>query len=84
MPKKNPDRTISTETRPINDMRAQNSHGAKEDHPPAFQPKHERGEAESLVESTPPARTPEMCQKECPEGVQMAFHQAPRCCRVLH
>jgi len=34
VPKQNPDRTISKEGRPINDMRGRNASGSKYDHPP--------------------------------------------------
>lgn len=34
VPKQNPDRTLSSEGRPINDMRSRNEFGSKYDHPP--------------------------------------------------
>ena len=40
VPKQNPDRTVSAEGRPINDMRKRNEHGSKFNHPPAPQPRH--------------------------------------------
>ena len=39
--KQNPDRTVSAEGRPINDMRTQNAKGSKYNHPPAPQPRHQ-------------------------------------------
>ena len=35
-PKQNPDRTVSAEGRPINDMRRQNEHGPSSTTPPSF------------------------------------------------
>ena len=40
VPKQSPDRTISSEGRPINDMHKQNEKGSKYNHPPAPQPRH--------------------------------------------
>ena len=48
VPKQNPDRTISSEGRPINDMRRQNDAGSKFNHPPAPQPRHHAVARQSL------------------------------------
>ena len=46
--KQNPDRTISSEGRPITDMRRQNEAGSKFNHPPAPQPRHHAVARQSL------------------------------------
>ena len=63
VPKQNPDRTISSEGRPINDMRARNSHGSKYDHPPASQPRHRAVVRQSLWWRARHPKVPQRCAK---------------------
>ena len=70
VPKKNPDRTISTEGRTINDMRIPNSHGQKENHPPANQSRHHQVARQSLWWSV---RHPFVPQRITKRDVNRAF-----------
>ena len=70
VPKQNPDRTISAEGRPINDMRRQNDAGSKFNHPPAPQPRHHAVARQSLWWK---ARHPGIPQKCAKRDVPRAF-----------
>ena len=70
VPKQNPDRTISSEGRPINDMRRQNDAGSKFNHPPAPQPRHHAVARQSLWWR---ARRPGVPQKCAKRDVPRAF-----------
>ena len=61
--KQNPDRTISSEGRPINDMRLQNSKGSKFNHPPAPQPRHQSVARQSLWWHARHPGVPQRCAK---------------------
>ena len=63
VPKQNPDRTISAEGRPINDMRARNASGSKYDHPPAAQPRHRAVVRQSLWWRVRHPKVPQRCAK---------------------
>ena len=63
VPKQNPDRTISSEGRPINDMRLQNSKGSKFNHPPAPQPRHQSVARQSLWRHARHPGVPQRCAK---------------------
>ena len=63
VPKQNPDRTISSEGRPINDMRLQNSKGSKFNHPPAPQPRHQSVARQSLWWHARHPGVPQRCAK---------------------
>ena len=88
VPKQNPDRTISVEGRPINDMRARNSHGSKYDHPPAAQPRHRAVVRQSLWWRVRHPKVPQRCAKrDVPRAFKWHFLR-PRdvpefCTRVL-
>ena len=69
VPKQNPDRTISAEGRPINDMRRQNDAGSKFNHSGATAQTSRSSPAVSLVESTASGGTAEVRQ----EGRTPAF-----------
>ena len=70
VPKQNPDRTISAEGRPINDMRRPNEAGSKFNHPPAPQPRHHAVARQSLWWK---ARHPGIPQKCAKRDVPRAF-----------
>ena len=78
VPKQNPDRTISSEGRPINDMRLQNSKGSKFNHPPAPQPRHQSVARQSLWWHARHPGVPQRCAKR---DVPRAF-KSVRCFRV--
>ena len=61
--KQNPDRTISSEGRPINDMRLQNSRGSKYNHPPAPQPRRQSVARQSLWWHARHPGIPQRCAK---------------------
>ena len=63
VPKQNPDKTISSEGRPINDMRLQNSKGSKFNHPPAPQPRHQSVARQSLWWHARHPGVPQRCAK---------------------
>ena len=63
VPKQNPDRTISSEGRAINDMRLQNSKGSKFNHPPAPQPRHQSVARQSLWWHARHPGVPQRCAK---------------------
>ena len=63
VPKQNPDRTISSEGRPINDMRKQNTSGSKFNHPPAPQPRHTGVARQALWWRARHSRVPLRCAK---------------------
>ncbi|CAE7278645.1 unnamed protein product [Symbiodinium microadriaticum] len=66
VPKQNPDRTISAEGRPINeinDMRRQNDAGSKFNHPPAPQPRHHAVAHQSLWWRSRHPGIPQKCAK---------------------
>ena len=63
VPKQNPDRTVSAEGRPINDMRVQNSKGSKYNHPPAPQPRHQAVARQSLWWHARHSGVPQRCAK---------------------
>eukprot|EP00439_Symbiodinium_sp_Y106_P045821 s1525_g5.t2 len=63
VPKQNPDRTISAEGRPINDMRCQNEAGSKFNHPPAPQPRHHAVARQSLWWKARHPGIPQRCAK---------------------
>ena len=63
VPKQNPDRTISSEGRPINDMRLQNFKGLKFNHPPAPQPRHQSVARQSLWWHARHPGVPQRCAK---------------------
>ena len=63
VPKQNPDRTVSSEGRPINDMRVQNSKGSKYNHPPAAQPRHQAVARQSLWWHARHPGIPQRCAK---------------------
>ena len=81
VPKQNPDRTISSEGRPINDMRLQNSKGSKFNDPPAPQPRHQSVARQSLWWHARHPGVPQRCAKSS-TSIQMAFPAAFRCLRV--
>lgn len=86
--KQNPDRTLSTEGRPINDMRGRNSHGSKYDHPPASQPRHRAVVRQSLWWRARHPGVPQQCAKrDVPRAFKWHF-LSPRdvpefCTRLL-
>ena len=63
VPKQNPDRTISAEGRPINDMRRQNEAGSKFNHPPTPQPRHQSVARQSLCWHARHPGIPQRCAK---------------------
>ena len=63
VPKQNPDRTISSEGRPINDMRLQNSKGRSSITPQAPQPKHQSVARQSLWWHARHPGVPQRCAK---------------------
>ena len=63
VPKQNPDRTVSSEGRPINDMRRQNEQGSKFNHPPAPQPRHAAVARQSLWWAARHPGIPQRCAK---------------------
>ena len=63
VPKQNPDRTVSAQKRPINDMRTQNAKGSKYNHPPAPQPRHQAVARQSLWWHSRHPGIPQRCAK---------------------
>lgn len=61
VPKMLPDRTLSSEGRPIHDMRLHNAGGSKFDHPPALQPRHHQMARLSLWWSARHPKVPQVC-----------------------
>ena len=74
VPKQNPDRTVSAEGRPINDMRVQNSKGSKYNHPPAAQPRHQAVARQSLWWHARHPGIPQRCAKrDVPRAFKWRF-----------
>ncbi|OLQ15436.1 hypothetical protein AK812_SmicGene287 [Symbiodinium microadriaticum] len=77
VPKQNPDRTISSEGRPINDMRRQNDAGSKFNHPPAPQPRHHAVARQSLWWRARHPGVPQKCAKrDVPRAFKWHFLRA--------
>ena len=77
VPKQNPDRTISAEGRPINDMRRQNDAGSKFNHPPAPQPRHHAVARQSLWWRARHPGVPQKCAKrDVPRAFKWHFLRA--------
>ena len=68
VPKQNPDRTVSSEGRPINDMRRQNDQGSKYNHPPAPQPRHAAVARQALWWASRHPGIPQRCAKRTSPG----------------
>ena len=83
VPKQNPDRTISSEGRPINDMRLQNSKGFEVQSPPSPTTKApECGKAVIVVACSSSRCTAKVRQEGCSTSIQSALPSAVRCFRV--
>ena len=77
VPRQNPDRTISAEGRPINDMRRQNDAGSKFNHPPAPQPRHHAVARQSLWWRARHPGVPQKCAKrDVPRAFKWHFLRA--------